>query len=195
MWTDLIEGLLDLDRELFLFFNGLGNNAWDGFWLFMSHKLSALPLYLFLLIASLRAFGTKRTLLLIVAIALLITVTDQLGNFFKYGVQRLRPCHDPQLEGLVRLVKATCGGKYGYFSAHAGNSMAVAVFFGTLLRSHYRYLGYFLVCWALLVGYSRIYLGVHYPFDILTGFFIGSFMGWLFTKLYIFTSKKIIHDL
>jgi undecaprenyl-diphosphatase len=190
-----MEGLLDLDRELFLFFNGLGNNTWDAFWLFMSHKLSALPLYLFLLIASFRAFGTKKTLLLLVAITLLVTVTDQLGNFFKYGVQRLRPCHDPQLEGLVRLVKANCGGKYGYFSAHAGNSMAVAIFFGTLLRSQYRYLGYFLLCWALLVGYSRIYLGVHYPLDILTGFLIGAFMGWLFTKLYIFATKKILHDL
>tara|TARA_R110002020_G_scaffold203146_1_gene406489 strand:+ start:4945 stop:5532 length:588 start_codon:yes stop_codon:yes gene_type:complete len=195
MWIDLLEKLLETDKELFLYLNGMGSTTWDGFWLFMSHKFSALPLYVFLLIISFRTLGTKRTLLLLVAIALLITVTDQLGNFFKYGVQRPRPCHDAEVGSFVRLVKSHCGGKYGYFSAHAGNSMAVAVFFGCLLRSRLPYLFPVLFCWALLVGYSRIYLGVHYPLDILTGFLIGSFMGWLFWKLYIFTSNKIIHDL
>lgn len=114
----------------------------------------------------------------------MITVTDQLSNFFKYGVARLRPCHDPEIAPLMRLVKSSCGGQYGYFSAHAANSFATAVFFGALLKSSKRGIGVFLVLWAALVAYSRVYLGVHFPLDILTGAVVGSFFGWLFVKLF-----------
>ncbi|HAI39168.1 MAG TPA: phosphatase PAP2 family protein, partial [Maribacter sp.] len=90
----------------------------------------------------------------------------------------------------MRLVKSYCGGKFGYFSAHASNSFALAVFFGSILKSSVRYLGVFLVLWAALVAYSRIYIGVHFPLDILTGAFIGSLFGWLFVKLFIFALRK-----
>jgi len=186
----MLQELLQYDKDFFLFLNGLGTPQWDNLFQFISHKLSAIPLYLFLLILSFQKFGGKRTLVLLITIALLITVTDQLSNFFKYGVARLRPCHDPEIEPYMRLVKSYCGGQFGYFSAHAANAFAIAVFFGGILKSDVKNMGLFLVLWAALVAYSRIYLGVHFPLDIITGALVGSLFGWLFVKLFIFSLRK-----
>jgi len=180
----MVDQLVHYDKELFLFLNNLGTAQWDGFWLFMTNKWSSIPLYALLGFFTYRAFGLKRLLMTMVAIALLILVTDQLANFFKYGVQRLRPCHDPTINGLMRLVKASCGGKFGYFSAHAANSFAVAIFFTFILRSKYKFIGIFLIVWALVVAYSRIYIGVHFPLDVITGILIGTFLGGLFLQLF-----------
>ena len=188
---NMLESLVEFDRKAFLFLNGLGTETWDGFWLFMTDSISSVPLYIVLLILTYRTFGFKKTLIIIVAMALLITVTDQLSNFFKYGVQRLRPCHNLEIRELMRLVKSYCGGKFAYFSAHAANSFAVASFFSFLFVKHYRVLALILVSWACLVAYSRIYIGVHFPLDILTGMFVGSFFGWLFFRLHIFAQSKI----
>lgn len=187
MWETLIQ----YDKELFLFLNNLGSPTWDAFWMFLTHKLSSIPLYVLLLSLSFKKFGLKSTLVLLVAVALMIAVTNGLADFFKYGIQRLRPCFDSDLSDAFRLVKATCGGKYGYFSAHASNTSAVAVFFIMLLRTNYRYIGIFLLLWAFLVAYSRIYIGVHFPLDVLSGMAIGVLFGWLFAKLYIFALFRL----
>jgi len=186
----MFEQLVQYDKELFLFLNNLGNTTWDGFWLFMTNKWSSVPVYFLLAGLFYKSYGLKRTLLLMVTVVLLITVTDQLANFFKYGVQRLRPCYDEELNGLMRLVKNSCGGKLGYFSAHASNSFAVAFLFTYLLKEKFKYIGFFLITWACLVSYSRIYIGVHFPLDVITGAFIGLIFSWLFVKLYIFVSYK-----
>ncbi|PCJ98338.1 MAG: phosphatase PAP2 family protein [Flavobacteriaceae bacterium] len=186
MWEELVQ----YDKELFLWLNKLGNPTWDGFWMFVTNKFSSIPIYLGLLLLSYKKLGFKKTLLLLVTIALLITVTDQLSNFFKYGVQRLRPCYNPEITDLMRLVKSSCGGKYGYFSAHAANSAAIAFFFAFLLGKQVKYIGIILVIWAFIVAYSRIYIGVHFPLDVVTGLLIGLLMSWLFVKLYIFAIQK-----
>tara|TARA_R110000868_G_scaffold403147_3_gene680102 strand:+ start:32195 stop:32764 length:570 start_codon:yes stop_codon:yes gene_type:complete len=187
----MLEELIHYDKELFLFLNNLGNSTWDGFWIFITNKWSSVPIYLILAVLFYKNYGFKKTILLIVIIALLITTTDQLANFFKYGFQRLRPCYDEEVNSLMRLVKKSCGGKYGYFSAHASNSFAVAFFFTYFLKIKHRYIGYFLLTWAILVAYSRIYIGVHFPLDVLTGIVIGLIFSWFFVKLYIFVTHKI----
>lgn len=191
----MLKTLLEYDREVFLFLNGLGSQGWDAFWLALSDKWIAIPLYAMLLWLSLKAFGIKKTLLLLVAVALLITASDQLANFFKYGVQRPRPCHEESLQGVLRLVKAGCGGKFGYYSAHASNTMAAALFFTVLLGHRYKILIPVLLLWAIAVAFSRIYLGVHYPLDVLSGGLAGAFLGWLFAKLYLLALKKLAYDL
>ena len=169
----------------------MGTPTWDAFWMFLTHKFTAIPLYALLLFLSFKKFGLKATLVLLVSVALLITVTNGLADFFKYGVQRLRPCFDPEVNDVVRLVKASCGGRYGYFSAHAANTTAVAVFFSILLKSKSRFLVLFLMLWAILVAYSRIYIGVHFPLDVVSGSAIGLLFGWIFAKLYIFALLRL----
>lgn len=186
----MLEQLLQLDKDAFLYLNGLGTTNWDGFWLVATRTWSSLPIYILLLVLSWRTLGWKRTLVLMVSVALLITVMDQFSNFLKYGVQRLRPCYDGQVEPYMRLVKGYCGGRYGYFSAHSGNTAAAAFFFIVLLGKTYKWLVPLLLVWCLTVAYSRIYIGVHFPLDVLTGISIGFLMGWVFAKLYIFALHK-----
>lgn len=187
----MLEGLLQFDKDLFLWLNALGNERWDGFWMFMTRTLNSLPLYLLLLYLSIKALGWKRTLVVVVAVALTIVCTDQLSNFFKYGLGRLRPCHDPEVSGTMRLVKSYCGGKFGFFSAHAANAFGPAIFFVSLFRGKVPYIGMIMVLWACLVAYSRIYIGVHYPLDVIGGALVGAFFGWLFSKLARITFQKM----
>ncbi len=118
--------------------------------------------------------------MLITFVALMILVTDQGTNLFKNGFERLRPCHDPSLREMLRLVKSTCGGLYGYFSGHASNSFALAVFFSCIFRVKYNSLPLSLLFVAFLVAYSRIYIGVHYPLDVVSGMAFGSLVGMVF---------------
>jgi len=187
----MLEELLRYDKELFLILNNLGSTNWDTFWMFVTNKFSSIPLYVFLLYFSFKQFGLKKMLLLTGFAILMIVCTNGLADLFKYGVQRLRPCYDIDVNEVMRLVKDSCGGKYGYFSAHAANTMAVATFFSIFLKARFRFIGTALLVWALLVAYSRIYLGVHFPMDVFTGMIIGLFFGWLFSKLYTLILPKI----
>jgi undecaprenyl-diphosphatase len=188
----MIDQLIDKDIELLIYLNNLGTAQWDGFWLFITNKYSAIPLYMLLLYFTYKQFGLKKTFVAVIFIALLITASDQTSNLFKYGFKRLRPCHNENIADLIRLVGNRCGGLYGYFSAHAANSMAISVFFGLLFKSKLNYLFPILVIWAISVSYSRIYLGVHFPFDVLTGMLIGLIYGALFYTFFKAFLKKII---
>jgi undecaprenyl-diphosphatase len=106
---------------------------------------------------------------------------------------RLRPSRDPALEGLVHIVNGYKGGKFGFASSHAANTFAVAVFVWHLLKVHFRYVGV-LFFWAAFVAYSRIYLGVHYPGDVIVGVVIGSLIGWIMFLLQSKLLKKKITD-
>ncbi|MDD3721820.1 MAG: phosphatase PAP2 family protein [Lutibacter sp.] len=186
----MIDSLIDKDIALLIYLNNLGTTNWDGFWLFISNKFSAIPLYLLLLFFTYKQFGLKKTFVSILFVVLLIVAADQTGNLFKYGFKRLRPCHNEDISHLIRLVGGRCGGLYGYFSAHAANSMAIAVFFGLLLKSKLKYLFSILIIWALMVSYSRIYLGVHFPLDVLTGMLFGLIYGTLFNVFFKAFLKK-----
>lgn len=177
-----MESILQLDTDLFLFLNGLGSSTWDGFWMFITGKWNAIPLYALLLFLLYKKLGLKATLLTMVIVALMILVTDQVSKYFKYELMlRLRPCYD--MPDLVRLVKKSCGGKGGYFSAHATSSMALAIFMGQVLKKQIKYITILLFLWAFMVGYSRIYVGVHYPGDVITGFLFGTLVAMLMYKL------------
>lgn len=187
----MIEELLKYDEQLFLFLNGLGNSSWDGFWNVVTHKLSSIPLYAILLFLVYKKFGLKGTFIVMVAAALMITATDQLANLFKYGIARPRPCRVESLQTTIRFVAERCG-RFGYFSAHAASSMAAAVFLGLLLKSRYKYLPFFLLFWAVVIGYSRIYLGVHYPLDVITGMFFGAIIGLLVFLLNRWAQRRFV---
>ena len=181
-FTKMIEELLKLDTQLFLFLNSLGNESWDEMWRIITEKWSSIPLYVFLLYLVYKDLGLKGTFLVMLCAAVLVASSDQLANLFKYGMERPRPCQEESLKGLMRFVADRCG-RFGYFSAHASSSMGAAVFIGLLLKPSYKYIPFLLLFWALLLGYSRIYLGVHYPLDVITGMLFGGILGWLAFKL------------
>ena len=172
----MFEEILKLDSKLFLFLNNLGTSKFDAFWLSLSKIEANILMYLFLifLFFYIQNFRPKflNILYLLLVIALMITITDQGANYFKDSFQRLRPCYNESLMDSLRLVKENCGGKYGFFSAHASNSFSLAIFFGLLFKNKIRYMFIITMAYASLISYSRIYLGVHFPIDIIVG---GSF--------------------
>lgn len=184
-----MEQLAELDRELFLFLNNLGNPSWDDFWNFVTNKFASIPFYALLVFFLYKAQGLKRTLLTLVFVAVLITLTDQLANLFKHFFERLRPCRQEGVMEYARFVAVRCG-RFGYFSAHAASSAALAVFLGLNLRNYWQHIFPVLIFWALLVSYSRIYIGVHYPGDILTGWIVGLLIGSLLFLLYRYLLKR-----
>ncbi len=185
----MLEELIKYDKEVFLFLNNLGSETWDAFWLAATNKFVSIPLYLLLLVLIFKKYHWKTVIIIIFFIVVMIAATDQLANVFKYGFERLRPCHDEEVLHLMRLVKSYCGGKYGYFSAHAANSFALATFFILLLKKHFRWLAFLLLVWAIVVSYSRIYIGVHFPLDAITGVSFGMLIGWLFFSILNFFFK------
>ena len=186
----MIEEILKLDSDLFLYFNNLGSPYFDNFWMFLSKTEANVIFYLIVLIAYIYSIKnykrTKILLLLIITLTILITISDQTSNLFKDTIQRLRPCYNEQITDSLRLVKESCGGRYGFFSAHASNSFSLAIFFGLVLRSSNRFLILMFTIYALLISYSRIYLGVHYPIDILAGAIFGSIYALVLYKIYLY---------
>lgn len=187
----MIEKILDLDSYLFLYLNNLGSQYYDNFWIFLSRTEANVMFYLVVLIAYIYSINNKkRTKILfhlIIAIAILITISDQTSNLFKDSFQRLRPCYNELISESLRLVKDSCGGRYGFFSAHASNSFSLAIFFGLLLRSSNRLLILLFAIYAFLISYSRIYLGVHYPIDILVGTIFGTINAIVLYKIYLYS--------
>ena len=187
----MIEKILDLDSYLFLFLNNLGSQYYDNFWIFLSRTEANVMVYLVILIVYIYSINNKkRTKILfrlIIAIAILITISDQTSNLFKDSFQRLRPCYNELISDSLRLVKDSCGGRYGFFSAHASNSFSLAIFFGLLLRSSNKLLILLFAIYAFLISYSRIYLGVHYPIDILVGIIFGTINAIVLYKIYLYS--------
>lgn len=188
----MLESILEFDHQLFLYLNGLGSDRFDWIWMGLTHILANATVYTFCLIYLFYKTGGKESAIILFIGLLLILATDQSTNFFKDTVQRLRPCHEPGLEGMVRLVKETCGGRYGFFSGHASNSFGLAVMFGLICKKYSKHIPILLLLIASLIAYSRVYIGVHYPTDIVVGSAFGSLYGYLFFRLYQLSKSKIL---
>jgi undecaprenyl-diphosphatase len=173
-----MDSILHLDTYFFEFINQSGNSFWDPIFLFITNKWSWIPLYAFLIFL---LFKTKKQagFIPLIFIVILIVLCDQGSvHLFKNVFQRLRPCH--VLEN-VRLVTEGCGGKFGFISSHASNVFGLAVFIGSILnRKTFR----ILFVWAALVSFSRVYVGVHYPLDILFGMMYGTTIALILTNYY-----------
>ena len=172
-----------IDSQLFLWLNGLHVDWLDPVMIAITDMWMWIPLYLWLLFLIFKHYGWRGCWILL-AVGVVVLCSDQLSaHVCKPVFHRLRPCFNPELEGLVYLPKGLPGGKYGFVSSHAANTFAVATFLTATLWKRYRWIGWVLYSWALLSSYSRIYLGVHYPGDILAGAVLGILIGLIIALL------------
>ena len=184
-----------VDQDITLFVNSLGNGFTDPFFQFFSAKEIWFPLYALIAVCLVWRLGWKKGLLAVAACALTVTFCDQLGNFIKDSVQRLRPCWDQRmLEAGLRLGEDK-GGLYGFYSAHAANAMGFTLCSSICLkwdsRHKYKFYGIVMTIWALIVGISRVFVGKHFFGDVLVGFIVGSMIAVLVCRASAFAIRKL----
>lgn len=186
------ERITDWDRRLFFFVNhDHANGVFDILMPFLRRSTHWVPLYTFLLFFMVFNFGRRGwwwCILFITTVAL----TDMTGTYlFKHGVERLRPCQDPAIMDQVRLMIDQCAGGYSFISNHAANHFGMGAFFFISFRNLVPWAAWTALAWALLIAYAQVYVGVHYPLDVicggLIGFTLGSITGHIFNKRFGFT--------
>ncbi|WP_271406471.1 phosphatase PAP2 family protein [Tenacibaculum soleae] len=186
----MIERIIQKDKELLIYLNNLGSEQWDDFWLVITNQFSWTPLFLLMLFLVFKYLGWKKGLFTMLFIAVLVAFSDQITNVIRGVFERLRPNNDPDIKELLRtLIRPQ---SYSFASGHATTSTVVTVYLIMLLKKHIEWVK-FLVFFPLIFAYSRLYLGVHFPIDILVGFLNGTIIGYLAFKLYQFLVKKIFN--
>ncbi len=170
----MIESITALDTDLFLFLNGFHNELFDTIMYWVSHKFFWVPFYLFLVYLLYRHFGLKKTAVLTGLILVTFALTNTLSvEAFKNIFERPRPCHNELIKSQVHILHDHCGGKWGFVSSHASNVFGLATLIFLFLGKRIKRIGFWIFLWAAVVSYSRIYLGVHYPLDLICGGFLG----------------------
>jgi undecaprenyl-diphosphatase len=183
----MLDWLLKIDRDVFVYLNSLGSESFDGLWLFITKQINWIPVFAIIVYLTFKRLGWRHALLMIFVIALLLVATDQTTNLIKNGFQRLRPGNNPEISHFIRAVQKR--NSFSFISGHASNSMAVAYFLFRVLRPYLKYMG-FIFLWPLIFAYSRIYLGLHYPGDILVGYLWGICLSSLSLLLYAYLRDR-----
>lgn len=180
----LLNSIKALDRAVLLAINRAHSPALDAVMILASNRLVWFPVYA-VLIGWLIYHFRRRALLLLPLVVTAVALADSItSRIFKPFFGRPRPCHDAVLFARLHLPDG-CGGQFGFLSSHAANSMALAIFLAVVLpKGRFRGIKIALFIWTILLSYSRMYLGAHYPTDVLGGAAIGGLLGWLAAVAY-----------
>lgn len=186
----ILDSIIDIDTNLFLFFNGINSPFWDSVFYVITGKLFWIPFVLGLLVLTYLKAGW-RVIYVFLFMGIAMGLSDIISvKLFKEVFERLRPCHNPIITGLVHTVNGHCGGQFGFVSSHAANSFALAVFAGLLFKQKFKFVMPAMLFWAALVSYSRVYVGVHFPLDIICGGLLGAFIACLVYRFFQYSNQK-----
>ena len=184
----MLEKIGTLDTNLFIYLNSLGSPAYDNLWLIITKQAYWTPFFLLLAYLLYKKIGIKNLGIVVIFIGLVLLFCNESVELFKITFKRLRPCNDPKIKDFIRIVHHSS--TYSFFSGHAANSMATMTLLFLILKKQYHYI-FLIFLYPLIFAYSRIYLGVHYPTDILTGYVFGGLYGIVFYKVYQYYQSRM----
>ena len=186
-----LQQIITFDQELLLQLNGSDSLFWDGFMWLSTKMFTWIPLAFVLVYVIFKNNKIKEALTILILVGVVITLADQIASgFCKPFFARYRPTQDPELMYQIDIVNGYRGGTYGFMSSHAANTFGVAIFLSLIFKSGS--LALILFIWAILNAFSRIYLGVHYPGDILFGTMVGIGVGILIYLIYKKLQQKVL---
>lgn len=177
----MLEKLLKWDKDTFVYLNALGTEKYDAFWTIITEITTWIPLFILFIALFVFKSPKRKGFFNILSVTFLTVVVTLITLAVKVFVERIRPCNDESINSFIRILKTPID--YSFFSGHASSSFAITTFVFLLLRSRMKWAWIFFI-WPLMFSYSRIYVGVHFPLDIIVGALVGVFSGILFYKLH-----------
>ena len=184
----MLDNLIQKDQQLLIYLNNLGTNFLDPIFMYITHQINWWPFFLILIFLLLKKISLKQFGLLVVVLALFFVFTDQMTNVVKYAVARLRPVNDPEILPHLRYLRGA--NSPSFFSGHASNSSGSILLIFLIMKRYYKY-AWVIFFFPLLFAYTRIYLGLHYPLDILCGYVFGLSSGLLFYNIFKYSSNRL----
>ncbi|MFT4660019.1 MAG: undecaprenyl-diphosphatase [Patiriisocius sp.] len=189
----MFEKLEEIDRSLMIYLNGIHNPMFDTIMHYFSELLFWVPFFLWVIYLVYKKYELKTLGIFFLTAGLTVLLADRISvELFKNVFERLRPCHNGDIGQLMHLYDDKCGGQFGFVSSHATNFFGLAILFASVLKNKVKGIVPLMLIWATLVGYSRIYLGVHYPADVLGGAILGSVIGFITYRIFIVAKQKYV---
>ena len=184
----MFENIVAKDQELLVYLNNLGTTFWDPIFMYITHQINWWPFFVFLMFLLLKKISLKQFGLLVLTLTAFFFFTDQMTNVVKYAVERLRPVNDPDILPQLRYLRGA--NSPSFFSGHASNSSGSILLIFLILKRYYKY-AWIIFFFPLLFAYTRIYLALHYPLDILCGYIFGISSGFMFFYLYKYFNNRL----
>lgn len=183
----MLEAIIAKDQQLLIYLNSLGSTFWDPFYMYITHQINWWPFFIILIFLLLKKISLKQFGLLVLVLAVFFLFTDQTTNLVKNAVSRVRPVNDPLIEPYLRILRKA--GSFSFFSGHASNSSGATLILFLILRKYYRY-AWIIFFFPLLFAYTRIYLALHYPLDIVCGYIFGISSGFMFFSIFRYLNNR-----